>query len=223
MGRALYKKESRQHLTPNTLMCWTHRKANTEDGEYKLFAFLFLTVEAKSFCYVFKTLMHCSFHSIYNKWSTSKPSLKIVALFVLIFPLRMMQHRSARWRNSGWAIPSAWIICVDSLKFDQTFESLIFYLTFTHQTSSDVLNGLLDVHAWPVTQHVTDTSGTVDEPDVIFTSLWHGVETESEMKKVTGSAVLETTGNKLNKVIYTLYLVIFVIIVYGLVQNQLEI
>lgn len=52
-------------------------------------------------------------------------------------------------------------------------------LMSTHQTSSNVLNGLLDVHAWPVVQHVTDTGRAVDKPDIIFTSLWHGVKTGS--------------------------------------------
>lgn len=53
-------------------------------------------------------------------------------------------------------------------------------LTSTHQTSSDVLDGLLDVHAWPVVQHVTDTGCAVDKPYIIFTSFWHCVETGSE-------------------------------------------
>ncbi len=54
------------------------------------------------------------------------------------------------------------------------------FLTSTHQTSSDVLDGLLDVHAWPVIQHVTDAGCTVDKPDIIFTSFWHCVETGSK-------------------------------------------
>ena len=63
------------------------------------------------------------------------------------------------------------------------FNTSVYASTSTHQTSSDVLNGLLDVHAWPVIQHVTDTSCTVDKPYVIFTSLWHCVETESKTQK----------------------------------------
>lgn len=56
-------------------------------------------------------------------------------------------------------------------------------LMSTHQTSSNVLNGLLDVHAWPVVQHVTDTGCTVDKADIIFTSLWHGVKTGSTKRR----------------------------------------
>lgn len=57
--------------------------------------------------------------------------------------------------------------------------------SLTYQTSPDVFNGFLDVHARPVIQHVTDTSSTVDKPDIVLASFWHSIETESQTKKQT--------------------------------------
>lgn len=53
----------------------------------------------------------------------------------------------------------------------------------TYQTSSDVLNGFLDVHPRPVVQHVADAGRAVDEADVVLASLWHGVKTEGRKRQ----------------------------------------
>lgn len=52
----------------------------------------------------------------------------------------------------------------------------------THQTSSDVLDGLPGVHTRPVVQHVADTGRTVDEPNVVFASLGQRVKTGYKKK-----------------------------------------
>lgn len=55
-----------------------------------------------------------------------------------------MQHGAQTVaEQSHWG----WINDGNSLKSDQTFQSSVLYLKFIYQTSSDVLDGLLDVHA----------------------------------------------------------------------------
>lgn len=58
----------------------------------------------------------------------------------------------------------------------------------TYQTSSDVLDGFLDVHPRPVVQHVADAGRAVDEADVVLASLWHGVKTEGRERQQTERA-----------------------------------
>lgn len=104
---------------------------------------------------------------IYYKWSISR-------------------HGATYWR---------WVVCSPPFKCRSTNlsgaetdagplgDAHTFYashspiLKSTHQTSPNILYGLLDVHAWPVVQHVTDTGCTVDKPYIVFTSLRHGIKT----------------------------------------------
>ena len=51
----------------------------------------------------------------------------------------------------------------------------------THHTPPDVLDGLVDVHARPVVQHVADAGGAVDEPHVVLTFLRDCVETVNQI------------------------------------------
>lgn len=91
----------------------------------------------------------------------------------------MLQNEWWLWSEGAIAAESPCYI--NQLEEDETFHSI--EPVETHQTSSDVLDGFLDVHARPVIQYVTDTSCAVDKADVILTSFWHGVETESQTQR----------------------------------------
>lgn len=106
-------------------------------------------------------------------------------------PLSIIDEAFHRATDSSWVVrsrvadPSAaegCSICTAALSFhptrrgaSKTLESQVF--KSTHQTSSDVVDGLPGVHTRPVVQHVADTGCAVDEPNIVFASLGQRVKT----------------------------------------------